>query len=565
MPNNINAENAVLGAILIDDKAADMLIPTLVRDDFYLAANRTIFGVMKDLQERSVPIDTVSVSDELERIGKLDEVGSIAYLSELAEGIPSAANSEHYANIVRRDSLSRRVIEAGNDIAKFGYESEDGETALEKAEQIVYGIAEQNSPKALVHAAGALAEAIKNIQDLQAGHVVKNAIYTDFPHFDNMTHGLKPGEIILLAARPSVGKTAFALNIAANAALNHEKKVAVFSLEMPAELLAKRMLAYVSKVEFDQMNVAGGMNSGDYAKLFKAYKALIAADIYIDDYSMNSPSDVLSKCRRLKREKGLDLIVIDYLQLMSSGTRAESRQNEVSSMSRQLKIYAKELNCPILVLSQMSRDVEKRDAHTPQLSDLRESGAIEQDADVVAFLNNPSRYNNALPKDQVILDVKKNRNGAIGEVKLKWDGATTSFMEYEDQSADFTKPEEEYVAPEEHEQKAKKAAEKGAKEAGVELTDGTVQAPKQERKEPVEKPAEKPVQDADLGKTNSGTLEKLEDVASDLQEVVSAEELPFDVDDLPFDVPAPSDDDVPFDLDDDDEYVDDGDDGDIEY
>ena len=551
MPNNINAENAVLGAILIDDKAADTLIPNLNANDFYLVANRTIFAVMKELQDSSVPIDTVSVSDALERIGKLDEIGSIAYLSELAEGIPSAANCEYYADIVKRDSLTRKVIEAGNDIAKFGYESDNGQDALARAEQIVYGIAEQNSPKALLHAGTALADAVNNIQELQQGHVVKNVINTDFPHFDRMTHGLKPGEIVLLAARPSVGKTAFALNIAANAALNHAKKVAVFSLEMPADLLAKRMLAYVSKVEFDQMNVAGGMSSGDFAKLFKAYKALLAADIYIDDYSMNSPGDVLSKSRRLKREKGLDLVIIDYLQLMSSGASSESRQVEVSSMSRKLKVYAKELECPIIVLSQMSRDVEKREGHSPQLSDLRESGAIEQDADVVAFLNNPSKYNNALPTDQVILDVKKNRNGAIGEVKLKWDANTTSFMEYEDQGADFTKPSDEYVASEDSEKKAKNAAEKGAKEAGVTLTDGTVQAPKPAK---VEAPIE-------LQQKGEDKLQKLEDVASDMQEVLDAEELPFsDFDDIP----APSDDDVPFDLDD--EYVDeDGGDGDIEY
>lgn len=553
MPNNINAENAVLGAILIDDKAADMLIPALKKDDFYLASNRTIFDVMKDLQERSVPIDTVSVSDALDKIGKLDEVGSISYLSELAEGIPSAANCEYYADIVRRDSLSRKVIEAGNEIAKHGYESENGAAALEKAEQIVYGIAEQNSQKALTPASEALVMAINNIQDLQQGHVVKNIINTDFPHFDHMTHGLKPGEIVLLAARPSVGKTALALNIAANSALNHGKKVAVFSLEMPADLLAKRMLAYVSKVEFDRMNTVGGMSSGDFAKLFKAYNALLAADIYIDDYSLNSPSDILSKCRRMKREKGLDFVIIDYLQLMSSGGSTESRQVEVSSMSRKLKVYAKELGCPILVLSQMSRDIEKREGHTPQLSDLRESGAIEQDADVVAFLSNPSKYNSALPADQVILDVKKNRNGAIGEVKLKWDSNTTSFMEYEDQDVEFGKPNEEYVASEDAEKKAKKAAEKGAKEAGVKLNDGMVEAPK---KPAQEAPAPEKLVDGNNFE-NDSKLEKLENVASDLQDVLGAEELPFgDFDDIP----APSDDDVPFD----EEYVDDGD-GDIEY
>lgn len=521
MPNNVDAEASVLGAILIDNKAADIIIPMLSVDDFYLAQNRLIFAVMKQLQMESKPIDTVSVCDALEVKGQLDEVGSVSYLSELAEGVVSAANGEYYASIIKRDSLTRKVIEAGNNIAKYGYECESGEDALDNAEKLVYAIAEQTSEKALEKIDDAAALALKNIQDKQTGNVPKNTIYIDFPKFDQMTHGLKPGEMVLIAARPSVGKTAFALNIAANVAINHGKKVAIFSLEMPADLLAKRMLCYISRVESNKMDTRGGLTQTDYKKLYNGYRALLASDIYIDDYSMNGPSDVLSKCRRLKREKGLDLVIIDYLQLMTAtknGRAAESRQVEVSDMSRKMKIYAKELECPIILLSQMSRGVEQRPDHTPLLSDLRESGSIEQDADVVMFLNNPSKYNKALPENEVILDVKKNRNGAIGEIKLEWNAPTTSFKECVDQNANTT----EYVYDE---PKKKEDDEEG-----------------------------------------SVDMKSISDVAEDLKEVAaSAEDLPFD---MPFDdnqddyssavededIPAPSDDDVP-----DDEYVDDDD------
>lgn len=522
MPNNVDAEASVLGSILIDNRAADELIPTLKATDFYLSQNRTIFSVMKELQNESKPIDTVSVADALEIKGELDSIGSIAYLSELAEGVPSAANGEYYAHIVKRDSLTRRVIEAGNDIAKFGYECAEGTEALDNAEKLVYQIAEDNSEKALLKADDALAEAIKNIQDVQTGNVPKNMVYTDFPTFDSKTHGLKPGEMVLIAARPSVGKTAFALNIAANVCLNHGKNVAIFSLEMPSYLLTKRMLAYVSKVSISKMDTRGGMTAADNAKLFKAYNALLAAGLYIDDYSMNSPSDILSKCRRLKREKGLDLVIIDYLQLMTGGKSGrnapESRQVEVSDMSRKMKIYAKELDVPIVLLSQMSRGVEQRTDHTPMLSDLRESGSIEQDADIVAFLNNPSKYNAALPENQVILDVKKNRNGPIGEITLEWNGDTTSFKEYVDSDANVPVQQNSHIAD---------------------------AAPVEDEPKIVADTADMPFAEAaadQLAKTTAVFSEEDKEDGN----------LPYD------DMPTLSDDDIPQ-ADDDDEYVDEGD------
>lgn len=433
MPNNIDAEASLLGAILIDNNAADALIPTLKPEDFYLSKNRIIFEAMRSLQETSKPVDTVSVADALELSGQLDEIGSIMYLSELAESVPSAANSDYYARIIKRDALTRRVIEAGNEITQYAYEASEGGDALMNAERVIFKISEEKSDKHLLKADDALAEAMKGIQDMQTGNIPKNVVFTDFPSLDRKTKGLKPGEMVLVAARPSVGKTALALNIAANACLNHGKTVAIFSLEMPAHLLVKRMLAYVSKVSLTKMDLQGGLSVRENAKLFQAYNSLLTTGLYIDDYSMNTPTDVLSKCRRLKREKGLDLIIIDYMQLMTvkseRGREPESRQLEVSTISRNMKLYAKELNVPILLLSQMSRGVEQRKDHSPQLSDLRESGSIEQDADIVMFLNRESQFNSAIPENQIKLDVKKNRNGPIGEITLEWDGDTTSFKE----------------------------------------------------------------------------------------------------------------------------------------
>ena len=558
MPYNSDAEASVLGAILIDNKAADELIPILQEEDFYISQNRLIFSEMKKLQDQSKPIDTVSVADKLELAGKLEEVGNIIYLAELAECVPSAANGEYYAQIIKRDGLVRKVIGAGNDIAKFGYECDEGKLALENAEKLVYNIAEQSSEKALVKADDALAEAMKNIQDIQTGNVPKNTIHTGIPSLDQKTKGLKPGEMILLAARPSVGKTAFALNIASNVCLNQGKNVAVFSLEMPGSLLVKRMLAYVSGVSLTKMNMRGGLSTSDNAKIFKAYNSMLAAGLYIDDYSMNGPSEVLSKCRRLKREKGLDMIIIDYLQLMttSGGKKSpESRQVEVSEMSRKIKIYAKELDVPILVLSQMSRSVEQRNDHTPLLSDLRESGSIEQDADVVMFLHNPSKYNPALPDNQVILDVKKNRNGPIGEITLEWNGDTTSFKECVDGAMPVSSQPVEYQVNKSVENTDFDFDKTNDKDNNsLDKNDIGISADKTENKR-VENSDELPFGDI--------TSEKVDKLPFDTENIpfnqVASDNLPFE------DVPPPNDSDIPiqeFD-EDDDEYVDD--DGDLPF
>ena len=489
MPNNVEAEQNVLGALLIDDKMADVIMPTLAVEDFFVSQNRIIYAAMRELVERSSPIDTVSVADKLELQGKLDEVGSIDYLNSLAMGVVSSANAKYYADIIKRDSLTRKVISAGNDILEYAYTCEDGADALGKAEQLVFKIAEEKTDKALTHAKEALATAFQNIQDAQAGNTPSNLIFTGFTNLDRKTKGLKPGDFVILAARPGVGKTALALNIAVNCLLKN-KTVAVFNMEMTAPSLVKRMLAYLSGVTFESMDVRGQLSDSDIAKLYNAYTTLLGKELYIDDYSMNHPSDILSKCRRLKREKGLDLVIVDYLQLMeadSKGRASESRQNDVSTMSRQLKVYAKELGVPILALSQMSRGAEK-EGRAPQLSDLRDSGAIEQDADVVMFLHDPSKVDENLPKDEILLLLRKNRSGSIGEMKLHWDGNTTTFRDI-DESGAVREPE----AP---------------------VIQGDVT-----RLEEVE--------------TNGNPM-PFQELAGDFEEVVTAEVLPFDDDDMEY-------------------------------
>ena len=498
MPNNVEAEQNVLGALLIDDKMADVIMPTLAVEDFFVSQNRIIYAAMRELVERSSPIDTVSVADKLELQGKLDEVGSIDYLNSLAMGVVSSANAKYYADIIKRDSLTRKVIAAGNDILEYAYTCEDGADALGKAEQLVFKIAEEKTDKALTHAKEALATAFQNIQDAQAGNTPSNLIFTGFTNLDRKTKGLKPGDFVILAARPGVGKTALALNIAVNCLLKN-KTVAVFNMEMTAPALVKRMLAYLSGVTFESMDVRGQLSDSDIAKLYNAYTTLLGKELYIDDYSMNHPSDILSKCRRLKREKGLDLVIVDYLQLMeadSKGRASESRQNDVSTMSRQLKVYAKELGVPILALSQMSRGAEK-EGRAPQLSDLRDSGAIEQDADVVMFLHDPSKVDENLPKDEILLLLRKNRSGSIGEMKLHWDGNTTTFRDIDESGA--------------------------VREPETPVIQGDVT-----RLEEVE--------------TNGNPM-PFQELAGDFEEVVTAEVLPFDDDDMEY---VDEGDDLPF-------------------
>ena len=601
MPFSDEAERSVLSSVLIDAAVAQEIVPTMTEEDFFSARNRLVFRAIKELYDAMAPIDLTSVSDRLEVGGHLDDVGGADYIIELASFVPSAANGEYYADIVKRDALTRKVISSANDIAKYAYSSETGIDALNYAEQTVFAIAEGREDKSLLKATTAVQAALHGIQDAQKGLVPSGTVFTGFEDLDRMTRGLKPGELVLIAARPSVGKTAFALNIAANVCLDSHKTVAIFSLEMPAPLLVKRMLAYVGQVSLTRMDKHMGLSDSEEAKLLRAYDRLYDAELYIDDYSMNTPSDIMSKCRRLKREHGLDLIIVDYLQLMTTGKAYESnRIQAVSSMSRNMKLYAGALGVPIVLLSQMSRDIEKRDDHTPQLSDLRESGAIEQDADVVMFLHNPSKYAKGFPEDIVQLLLRKNRNGPIGDIYLKWKGETTTFEaltkeEYDAAREEAKRAAEEYVHGESEKPSAEvpapEAAAASAPEAAAAPAPEAADAPREEGRnelrklspedDPFVSAGEKPAEETafEEGATEEGSVFGTEGGSEgdrppfDADDESSASGLPaFDAfdeeisEDLPFDAPAPADASPAFGADEeyeDDEYVDDGDDDDI--
>ncbi len=427
MPFNNEAEQSLLACMLIDGNAADDLIPTLQESDFFIKAHKTIFSAIAELHSKNCGIETLTVVDLLERKGFLEDVGGAQYIISLSDAIPSAAMAEEVANIVKRDALTRKVITAANQIIENAYSSDSGTDALNFAERTIFSIAEDVTDHSLKPASKSLEATMERIAHAQLYGVSEGAVRTGFDSLDMLTGGFKPGELILLAARPSVGKTAFALNIASNVCLQAKKTVAIFSLEMPAHLLLKRMLAHVSKVPLVNMDRERGLSTDHNARLLNAYAHIHEASLYIDDYSLNNPSNILSKCRKLKREHGLDLIIVDYLQLMTTGKSDSNRQQAVSDMSRSMKLYAGELGVPIILLSQMSRRIEQDEDHIPKLSDLRESGAIEQDADMVMFLHKPSNYTPGIATDLVQLLIRKNRNGNIGDIDLSWNGETTSF------------------------------------------------------------------------------------------------------------------------------------------
>ncbi|MGI6228755.1 MAG: replicative DNA helicase [Christensenellales bacterium] len=431
MPKNIEAERAVLGAALIDREAADDVCHVLTKFDFYDDANAEIFDAMRELGLSNKPIDIVTVCDLLEMRGKLVDVGSVAYLSRLAGDMPSAANFAYYRDIIKRDSMLRRIITAGTDISKIGYSYSDEVKALEDAERAVFRLSEEAERSEFSPISEASARTIDEIERIQSGTSKRNVVYTGFSQFDRLTNGLKGGDFVLLAARPSIGKTAFALNIAANAAVSGHKSVAIFSLEMYTVQLVKRMIAYLSKVNLKDMDTEYALTRADLRNIYQAHEALIASRMFINESGSISAEEILSKCLRLKRSSaGLDLVIIDYLQLLKIPERAESRLLGVTEISRAMKIYAKELGVPFLVLSQMSRAIDQRNEHDPKLSDLRDSGAIEQDADLIAFLHKPSKYDpSKYDPNYLELRVEKNRNGPCETIPLLWDGKTTSFCE----------------------------------------------------------------------------------------------------------------------------------------
>ena len=436
MPHNIEAEQAVLGSILIDLQAQTDIFGILTEDDFYSESHKNIFAVMLKIYQRSIPVDFVTLSDQLDKDKILDKVGGIEYITTLTNVVPSAANFKYYCDIVKGDSVKRKLIHAGQHIIENAYESEDQNSIIQYAEKEVFDIAERQSRSALEHVGaqnGAIKKVIDKFDQIAKDPTSLKGIPTGYRDFDKITNGLQNSDLILLAARPGVGKTSFSMNILVNAAVEHGKKCAIFSLEMSRDQLMQRAICSLAKVPMAKA-LNGTMDAEEWKRIWQATKKLEQSGLYVDDSSLTTPADVLTKCRRLKSKHGLDLIMIDYVQLMSSGSsrKSDTRQNEVSDISRNLKIAAKELNVPIIALSQLSRGVESRQGdHRPMLSDLRDSGAIEQDADIVLFLYNPEKYRDVEQEDEpgtIELIIAKHRNGGTGTVKLRWIGEYTTFV-----------------------------------------------------------------------------------------------------------------------------------------
>ncbi|MGO2695925.1 replicative DNA helicase [Bavariicoccus seileri] len=422
-PQNIEAEQSVLGSIFIDADRVVSVLEFLTVDDFYRKAHQLIFQVMLDLNEADQAIDVITVADSLESQGQLENIGGLPYLIELASMVPTAANSDYYAKIVSEKAILRRLITTATDIAKTSYQPGDPlEVVLDHAEQQILEVSERKSRSGFKKISDVVEQSVANIEQLAQQSSDVTGIPTGFYELDRMTAGLQPDNLIIIAARPAVGKTAFALNIAQNVATKADQVVAVFSLEMGAESLVNRMLCAEGNIDASNLRT-GKLSEDEWDSLVMAMGTLGNSKIYIDDTPGIRVAEIRAKCRRLKQEaKELGLVIIDYLQLIE-GSRKENRQQEVSEISRQLKKLAKELGAPVIALSQLSRGVEQRQDKRPILSDIRESGSIEQDADIVAFLYRDDYYRSEdgeEVEDNNIIEViiEKNRSGARGTVQL---------------------------------------------------------------------------------------------------------------------------------------------------
>lgn len=433
MPYNLEAEQAVLASAMLSDVSLSNVMEALGEDDFYVSAHKAIFSAASELFSTGRPVDMVTVSGKLGE--KLDSIGGISYLSKIMQGVYTTENLKHYIDIVRSKTLLRRLVEAGSAIVDMSVRDEDeAELILDRSEQLIFDISEGRSSKGFFHIGEVVKSNMAMLEELKKHGGKVTGIPTGFSMLDNYTAGLQDSDLIIIAARPGVGKTSLALNMAENAAIRNKAVTAVFSLEMGKEQLVNRVLSSESLVELGKLKV-GDVGANEMTRLAHALKDVITAPIYIDDTPGITASEIRAKCRRLKMEKGLDLVIIDYLQLMQgsqSGRRDGNRATEVAEISRSLKIMAKELNVPVITLSQLNRSGEST-GRRPKISDLRESGAIEQDADIVLLLYDPSSENKEgeaeAPSNIVECIIAKNRSGSTGTVNLAWRGEFTKFMD----------------------------------------------------------------------------------------------------------------------------------------
>jgi len=431
-PHNIEAEQSVLGSMLLDKDAIPTVTEILKSEDFYRDDHKEIFAAIMELFDKAEPIDLITVSDQLRLRGTLEAVGGLEYLTTIANSIPTTANVKYYAKIVEEKSIIRKLIKASSEIINMGYEgTEEATYILDKAEKYIFDISQKRNLQGISHIKSVLIDTFNRLEELynNKGHIT--GIPTGFTDLDMKTAGLQNSDLILVAARPAMGKSAFALNIAQYAAVHSQIPVAIFNLEMSKEQLVNRLLCSEVMIDSQKMRT-GKLDDEDWQKMARAIGPLSEAPIYIDDTPGCTVTEIRAKCRRLKLEKGLGLVVIDYLQLMQGRGKSESRQQEISEISRSLKLLAKELNVPIIALSQLSRAPEARTDHRPILSDLRESGAIEQDADIVMFLYRDDYYNPDSDKKNIAeVIIAKHRSGSTGTVELRWMGEYTKFANLE--------------------------------------------------------------------------------------------------------------------------------------
>jgi replicative DNA helicase len=432
LPHNLEAEKSVLGAILINNETFNQAAEVIDAQDFFRDAHRRIFEKMVVLTDRSEPVDLVTLKDELARSDELEEVGGPAYVSALTDGVPRSANVEYYARIVKEKSTLRRLIQSATQVLSRAYEAEeDADLLLDEAERSIFQIAEHRLRKGFVALSEMVGSGYDMIEKLQEHRGLVTGVPSGFVDLDELTSGFQNSDLVIVAARPSMGKTSLVLNIALHCGIHAGKTVGIFSLEMAKEQLFMRMLTAEARVDAHRFR-GGYLGEDDYARLVDAFGRLHDAKVFVDDTPSAGILEMRAKARRLKLEHGLDMLVIDYLQLMQGRGRFENRQQELASISRSLKILAKELEIPILALSQLSRAPEARGDHRPQLSDLRESGALEQDADVVLFIFREEMYasdGDRRPEVEGVAELllSKQRNGPTGTVRLAFIKKYTRF------------------------------------------------------------------------------------------------------------------------------------------